>query len=129
MNQLNAEEGVRAAKGNVLIGGLGLGWLVRTILLKPNVQYVIIVEQDERILEFFGKPLTTEFRQRVVLIHGDSFNVVDAAGDQFDRILINELNADGVQCDSRWRKLVSKFKGTKTKLRRWSDERPTRNAR
>ena len=53
-----------AAKGRVLISGLGLGCVVRGLLIKPEVTHIDVVEMDPDIMricgaEFVGNPRVT----------------------------------------------------------------------
>ena len=45
-------EFVRRANGNVLIAGLGLGWIVMVIQDKPEVDYITVVEKEKEIIEY-----------------------------------------------------------------------------
>lgn len=58
------------AHGRVLVTGLGLGCVVRGLLVKPTVTHVDVIELDAAILERVG----TEFlgHPRVTLHHGDA---------------------------------------------------------
>ncbi len=69
--------GLRRAKGNVLILGLGMGWLVRRVLERKQVKQVTVVERDEHILRFFGEPLRKSFGDRLSLVHGDAHELGD----------------------------------------------------
>lgn len=48
---------VRAAHGNVLIGGLGIGLIVLPILRIPTVNSVLVVERSEDVIAFVETPL------------------------------------------------------------------------
>lgn len=62
-----------AARGRVLISGLGLGCVLRGLLIKPEVEHVDVVELDPGILRVVG----AEFRghPRVTLHFGDALTV------------------------------------------------------
>lgn len=68
--------GVKRGKGNVLILGLGMGWMARRVLERKQVKHVTIVEKELSILEYFGLPLM-EFGDRVDLVHGDAYEYGD----------------------------------------------------
>lgn len=59
-----------AAKGRVLVSGLGLGCVVRGLLASPNVDEVTVIEIDRDILRIVGKEFQNN--RRVRLIHGDA---------------------------------------------------------
>jgi hypothetical protein len=73
--------GVRAARGHVLIFGLGLGWAACACAALPGVEAVTVVERDpdvlalHRALDIFGQ-LPAAARARVRLIEGDAFTYV-----------------------------------------------------
>lgn len=117
---LSLRPGVRAAKGNVLIGGLGMGWLAREVLRKKGVKNVTIVEKDPDIAKFFGEPFLREFNTRVDIITGDAFVYAEDYGSKYDRILMDIWHDYGNQKDSRWLRLVDKYHGTSTKLWQWA---------
>lgn len=62
-----------AARGRVLITGLGLGCVVRGLLANPAVEHIDVVEIDGGVLRVIG----AEFRdsKRVNLIHGDALTI------------------------------------------------------
>tara|TARA_Y100000004_G_scaffold197250_1_gene270663 strand:- start:10275 stop:11186 length:912 start_codon:yes stop_codon:yes gene_type:complete len=43
------------AKGTVVIGGLGMGWVAWKCALKDSVDEVIVIEKDEELIEMFPK--------------------------------------------------------------------------
>ena len=64
---------IRKAKGKVLIGGLGMGYLTRRVLQRKQVKSVLVIEKNPDIIEFFGKYLFEEFGDRVKIIKGDMY--------------------------------------------------------
>lgn len=71
-----------AARGRVLITGLGLGCVVRGLLASPRVEHIDVVEIDADILrivgaEFGGNP-------RVALHHGDAMTYDFEPGARWD---------------------------------------------
>lgn len=59
-----------AARGRVLITGLGLGCVVRGLLAKPEVEHVDVVELDADIIRVIGS--TFAGNPRVTIHHGDA---------------------------------------------------------
>ena len=51
---LTQRSGVQAAEGTVVLGGLGLGWLLRKVCEKPSVERVIVVEKSQELLDWYG---------------------------------------------------------------------------
>lgn len=62
-----------AARGRVLVTGLGLGCVVRGLLAKPEVDHVDVVEIDPDIIKVVG----AEFRgdPRVTIYRGDALSI------------------------------------------------------
>ena len=69
--------GVKRGKGNVLILGLGMGWMAQRVLEREKVKHVTIVERELPILEHFGLMLKEEFGNKVTLVHGDAHKYGD----------------------------------------------------
>jgi spermidine synthase len=71
--------GVRLARGNVLIFGLGLGWAAAAAAMLPGVDRVTVVERDPDVLalhadcDIFGQ-LPEAARSRLALVEGDAFD-------------------------------------------------------
>lgn len=81
-----------AARGNVIVGGLGLGALVYNLLLKPAVQSVTVIERDPEVLLLMkgvmrSKWLRGPIRDKLVLIEGDALKF--KTSDRFDIALID----------------------------------------
>lgn len=98
--------GVKRARGRVLMGGLGMGWLARRVLEREQVNHVTIYDTNEDVLDFFGKPLKEEFNGKVTLKLGD---VYDATPKKYDRILLDIWKGYGdAEFDQRLRELRTK---------------------
>ena len=60
----------KAARGRVLISGLGLGCVVRGLLTKPSVEHIDVVELDPWIIEVIGPEFAGD--PRVTIHQGDA---------------------------------------------------------
>jgi hypothetical protein len=90
MEVMSQKPGLDLAVGNVLVGGLGMGWLTSRILQKPDVDFVTQVEIDPYVLNFFGRPLKEAYPNKLELIKDDVWNYLDKIGtDQFDTIIFD----------------------------------------
>jgi hypothetical protein len=49
---ISMRRGVRAARGKVMVGGLGLGWLLQKVCAKKSVKEVVLVEKDQGIVRW-----------------------------------------------------------------------------
>jgi hypothetical protein len=52
MEVITQRPGIWAARGRVVVGGLGLGWFLNAVCAKPEVTEVILVEKEERLLHW-----------------------------------------------------------------------------
>ncbi|MEA3061781.1 MAG: hypothetical protein QOJ94_1562 [Sphingomonadales bacterium] len=78
--EIESEEiGIRAARGHVLILGLGLGWAAAATACVPGVTRVTVVERDpevialHRALDIFSQ-LDPEARTKLEIVLGDAFD-------------------------------------------------------
>jgi hypothetical protein len=74
--------GIRKARGKVLIGGLGMGWMAHKVLARKGVKSVTVVEKDPAIAKFFGKGLD--------VVVGDLWEYLEAhPASRFDTVLVD----------------------------------------
>lgn len=71
-----------AARGHVLVSGLGLGCVVRGLLAKPEVERVTVVEIDQKIIDVFWPEFRAE--PRAMVLHGDALTYEWPPGMKFD---------------------------------------------
>ena len=99
--------GLRLATGKVMVGGLGLGWLLSKICAKPSVTRVVLVERSARLLEWLW-PHVLETYPAVVKAKaavGDALKHVGKYGKE-TRYLLDVWEAFGdAAFDERFRKL------------------------
>lgn len=63
---------VRAAQGNVLIGGLGIGMVLLAIQDKPEIKSITILEKYTEVIELVGNQIP--FNDKVKIVEADVFN-------------------------------------------------------
>jgi len=80
MEVLTQRSGVRMAKGKVVIGGLGLGWLLRKVCDKAEVDHVIVVEKSKELLDWYGYKMCGSFAKVSDVICDDIYNQIDKYG-------------------------------------------------
>jgi hypothetical protein len=56
---------VKMASHTVVLGGLGLGWLLRKVCQKPEVERVILVEESRELLDWYGFKMCRRFEKVV----------------------------------------------------------------
>lgn len=74
---ISQRSGIHRAKGKVLIGGLGLGWFLEEVCKKDDVEEVVVVEQSEELLDWYGYRLCREQPKVREVICGDVYGVAE----------------------------------------------------
>ena len=77
---LTQRPGVRKAKNKVLVGGLGLGWFLRKVCEKEEVQEVVVVEQSQELLDWYGYDLCRRYAKVSDVICDDVYNQLGKHG-------------------------------------------------
>ena len=70
---------VNEANGNVLVLGLGMGYIAYMMSLKDEVKSITIVEKDAKIIEIFKAHLFNLFpkKSKIKIIHDDAFRYIE----------------------------------------------------
>ena len=103
---------VRAARGNVLIAGLGLGMILHPILAKPEVLSVTVVEKYPDVIALIGP---TVQHGKLTIVEGDIYDWKPAKGTKYD-VLYFDIWADQSTDDLEdMRKLHCRFRPYKIK--------------
>lgn len=76
------QEFVWRAAGNILINGLGLGMALASILKKPEVKGVTIIEVDRDVIALVGPSFAGD--RRVAIINADAFLWQPPKGEQYN---------------------------------------------
>jgi len=64
---------IRLAHGRCLVAGLGLGMVVRAILLKDETEHVDVLELSEDVIKLVGPHLQQEFDDRLTIHQADAY--------------------------------------------------------
>lgn len=82
--------GIRAATKNVVIGGLGMGYLLQEAAKKKTVKKITVVEINREMIDWFGRDLVSaisdKYDKPIDLIMGD---IWEYDFDPQDRVLID----------------------------------------
>lgn len=102
--------------GTVVSLGLGLGYFASMAALNHNVNKVIVVEKDKRVIDLFSKyiqPLLPH-QNKIALIHQDAFEFLNQKF-QADHMFVDIYRTaqDGLPLYAAFKKLENKFKGMK----------------
>lgn len=77
---LTQRPGVQKAHGTVVIGGLGLGWLLKKVCEKESVERVIVVEKSQELLDWYGYDLCKRHPKASDVICDDIYNQIGRHG-------------------------------------------------
>ncbi len=83
MEMLTQRKAVKMARGTVVVGGLGLGWLLDRVCRQPRVKKVILVEKERAVLDWIGPAVRKAYpaTERVVeCVCGDALKQVGRHG-------------------------------------------------
>lgn len=87
MEMLTQRSGVEAARGTVVIGGLGLGWLLRKVCEKEAVDRVVVVEWSQELLDWYGYDMCRKHSKVTDVICDDVYNQLGRYGDHATYVL------------------------------------------
>jgi hypothetical protein len=121
---MSQRPGIRAARGNVLVAGLGMGWLAGEIGRKKGVRSVTVVERDPDIAAFFG-PGVAGPDGRPVTVRVDDFYATDLSG--FDSVIVDIWQACGdAGWDDDFQKVKRHLVDRRVRVWGWGDYVPKR---
>ena len=75
---------IRAAKGQCLIGGLGIGVVTNGCLLKPEVEHVTVIELSEDVIKLVSDHYKKKFGDRLTIIHDNVMTWKPPRGMRYD---------------------------------------------
>ncbi len=103
MEMISQRRGIQAASGTVVIGGLGMGWFLRKVCEKPEVEKVIVVEHSQDLLDWYGHDLCSKQDKVADVICGDVYDQIGRHGNA-KYLLDIWLNYFDVHEDPRFKK-------------------------
>lgn len=77
---ISQRSGIRKARGKVVIGGLGMGWFLRKVCEKEDVDEVIVVEKSQELLAWYGYRLRERQPKVTNVICEDVYNEITRHG-------------------------------------------------
>jgi spermidine synthase len=69
--------------GSVLVAGLGLGYILHSMLLKPTVAQVTVIEKSADVIALVGSSVE---HSKLTIVNGDIFDWRPTTGTKFDTI-------------------------------------------
>lgn len=79
-------DAVRAARGVILLNGLGLGMVLNACMLKPEVERAIVVEQSSDVIALCAAHYRGKFGARVEIIEADALTYQPPKGVRFGMV-------------------------------------------
>lgn len=107
---LTQRPGVQKAQGTVVIGGLGLGWLLRKVCEKESVERVILVERSQELLDWYGYDLCRRHPKVTDVICDDVYHQLGKHGDTTIHLLDIWLLFSDAKRDRRLKALRRKLR-------------------
>jgi hypothetical protein len=106
---ITQRRGIQRASGTVMVGGLGLGWFLRKVHDKPDVEKVILVERCQELLDWYGYGLCRQLPKVTDVICGDVYDHIGRFGKAKHLLDIWKLYGECLR-DERFRWHKRRFK-------------------
>lgn len=118
---------IRQARGQVLIGGLGLGMILCAMLEKPHPpMHITVVEKVPDVLRLVGPPLLKRFGpERLTLVEGDIYRWKPLKGTRYDLIYFDiwqDVCTDNLEGMSRLHQRFKAYKALGGQMGSWKQE-------
>jgi hypothetical protein len=102
--------GIQRASGTVMVGGLGLGWFLRKVHNRHEVDRIILVERCQALLDWYGYGLCRSLPKVTDVICGDVYDQIGRFGTKTKHLLdIWKLYAECLQ-DEQFRLHKRRYK-------------------
>lgn len=108
MEVLTNREAYRAARGKVLVNGLGLGMLLEGLVRKDEVESVRVVEIDRDVIDLVGGRFAND--PKVEIVHADAFQYRPARGEVFDYAWHDIWDDFSIENLPSMKKLVARYR-------------------
>lgn len=112
--------GIRAATGDVVLGGLGMGWLLSEIAAKPTVKSIVVVESDRALLDWFGRQLCATLPKVKDVICADVFAVAQKLDTGKARFILDIWPGAS---DAKWDRRLRELRATGARCWAWGSPR------
>lgn len=111
------EEAIKQFEGNILIFGLGLGYIAYMASIKNKVNKIIIVEKDINIIDIFYKNIFPCFnnKNKINIINDDVYNFLNHSNlnnINYVYVDIYHDNNDGLECYLKLKSIEKYFKSS-----------------
>jgi hypothetical protein len=110
MEMITQRPGVLRASGTVVVGGLGLGWFLRKVHDRPQVERVILVEGSRELLDWYGHDLCRRLTKVTDVICGDVYDHIGRFGARAKHLLDIWKDYGGCLHDERFLRHKRRYK-------------------
>lgn len=111
-NEMNTmKPAIEKAKGRVLVLGLGLGYYPFMISLKDDVEEIVVVEKDKRIIDIFNANIAPNIRNsKITVVNDDAYSYLEK-NNNFDMVFADLWHnpEDGITHYVKLKKLENKI--------------------
>lgn len=114
--------GIQASTGHVVLGGLGMGWLLRQIAKKPTVKKITVIEKDKGILDWFGNEVCRRTPKVVEVRCGDFWEEAKTFDVKKVRFIADIWKSNG---EAEYDKNLIALRASGAKVWAWGSARPT----
>jgi hypothetical protein len=96
-------------RGKVVTLGLGLGYFAAMAALKPEVNEVVVIEQDKQVIQLFLTHIYPQLpnKEKITIIHDDAFTYLKTSKRPFDHLFVDIYHTadDGLPIYMRMKKI------------------------
>ena len=75
---------IQKAEGNVLINGLGLGWVIEALFEKQEVRHVTVIEISKDVIKLTGNYLKDKYDNKLTIINEDALEYKLKKNEKYD---------------------------------------------
>lgn len=93
IEQFQHDRALQGYRGRVLVGGLGLGYAVTALAVKPHVREIVVVERSKHIVNLVWPHIKANKKATIVV--ADLFDFLATLTERFDRAFFDIWQGDG----------------------------------
>lgn len=99
---ITMKDDMKNIQGRLLCAGLGLGYFPLLIAARKEIEEIVVIESDERIIEFYCRYIKPYFNtEKIKIINGDAIDYcLNLKENSFDSVYIDIYHTveDGLNC-------------------------------
>jgi hypothetical protein len=113
-------EFIQKAKGNVFIGGLGIGMVLKALCLSEAVDHITVIEKSPEVIQLAKDHYISQFPGKVTIIKADLMNYKPKNSDYWNHVWLDiwdDIDEDNLK---DMKKLSSRFSKHTSWVDSWS---------